>query len=219
MVCGSVTAALLCLGLARPAAAGRDLVADGSVTAPAPGARLVAGTTTEIRWSGLPPAVEEFELLLSLDGGDSFPVRLTPQLDPATRRLEWQVPDLPVRGARLRLRVGIDGREIESVPSGRFDIVGGVAGTAAPLRYWQGEWWTAATPGPSSPERLAPERRLRPDSGSHLESAIGLLPDDGHQLTFSLADAPLAPPAARLERPAPAAWSNPTRPVAPTQRE
>lgn len=46
------------------------------------------------------------ELILSLDGGRSFPIRVTRDLDPRTSALAWRVPALPTGHARLALRAG-----------------------------------------------------------------------------------------------------------------
>jgi len=66
--------------------------AAGRLAAPAPGAVLEAGATLQIDWS-IPgaeaPGIEEIELLLSLDGGRTFPIRVTRNLDPRTRGLAW----------------------------------------------------------------------------------------------------------------------------------
>lgn len=219
--CSRIVGAIVLLAAAvvpHPAEATPAAGHDG-LAVPLVAPRLVAGSTTTIRWSRLPPEVEEFELLLSLDGGASYAVRLTPELVPATRRLAWQVPNLPVRDARLRLRVGVGGREIESPPSASFEIVAAPSAAAATLRYSAGEWWTSRPAGPSSPEPVSGERRWRRPGASRIETVLALAPDETHQLTFDPASQPVALPVAVLERPALAAWSDPSRPIAPTQRE
>lgn len=81
------------------------------LTAPASGDLLVSGTDAEIAWqptaafSALAGATE-WEAFLSVDGGRSFPVRLTPHLDLERRRVRFRVPDLPSDDVRLLLRVG-----------------------------------------------------------------------------------------------------------------
>ena len=81
------------------------------------------------------------ELLLSLDGGLSFPVQLTPQLDPLLGSLDWLVPNLVVPHASLRMRVGVGREEIESTPSGVFAIESTAGGPVTGLRYDFGQWW------------------------------------------------------------------------------
>ena len=81
------------------------------------------------------------ELLLSLDGGLSFPVQLTPQLDPLLGSMAWRVPNLAIPRASLRLRVGMGREEIESEPSGVFSIESAAGGPVTGLRYDFGQWW------------------------------------------------------------------------------
>lgn len=81
------------------------------LTAPVAGAALVGGATAELAWrpaSGFDAlaGATEWEAFLSVDGGKSYPVRLTPHLDLGRRRFEVQVPDLPSEDVRLLLRIG-----------------------------------------------------------------------------------------------------------------
>lgn len=81
------------------------------LTAPLAGTALVGGATAEIAWR---PAAgfdalagaTEWEAFLSVDGGRSYPVRLTPHLDLERRRFAVRVPDLPSDDVRLLLRIG-----------------------------------------------------------------------------------------------------------------
>lgn len=77
---------------------------------PAAGGRLESGTVVELLWNldGVPPNAQESELVLSLDGGRTFPIRLTADFEPATHRILWRVPALPTDQARLALRAGND---------------------------------------------------------------------------------------------------------------
>ncbi len=122
---------------------------------PSAGQVLRAGEWAEVSWTALPPGVEEFELLLSLDDGASYTVRLTPQLDPATDGYRWRVPNFPTSRARIQLRVGIDNEEI-ALPAGEaFEIVGEAAQPVSGLRWHDGEWWSSSTTWPVPPlERL-----------------------------------------------------------------
>ncbi len=191
----------------------------GSILAPAAGERLAAGSTATVRWTELPAKVEEFEILLSLDGGRSYGVRLTPRLDPATRELSWEVPNLPADDARLRLRIGVGGREIESTVSAPFVILGSPKAPAATLRFAEGEWWTAALTAPPSSELPSREQRAELPGPGQAQHALALLPDETHPLDFAPAVSPAAHTVGAARRPHPAAWSNPSRPVAPPQRE
>lgn len=88
--------------------------------------RLEAGSTIEVSWAVDPdPSFEEMELVLSLDGGRSFPLRVTGEISPEVSRILWRVPDLPTLEARLALRAGSDeepGEETILIVSDVFEI-------------------------------------------------------------------------------------------------
>lgn len=103
-------------------------VAPIRLTAPAAGATLTAGTTADLAWTPLPALahlakVEEWEAFLSLDGGATYPLRITPHLDEDLRSVHWQVPAVPTADARLLLRLGDERREIVVKLPQRFTIV------------------------------------------------------------------------------------------------
>lgn len=52
---------------------------------------------------------DEMELVLSLDDGATFPIRVVARLDAADGGTRWRVPSLPTERARLALRAGRDG--------------------------------------------------------------------------------------------------------------
>jgi hypothetical protein len=119
-----ITAALLLLAAmgATPATALQIRVA---VSNPGGGPNLAAGGTAELSWSAEPGALngfKEWEAFLSLDGGRTYAVRLTPHLDIAVRRVTWRVPDAPTQEARLLLRFGdeIDETAVELPRSWRI---------------------------------------------------------------------------------------------------
>lgn len=125
-------ATLVAGGLGVPAAAAPDPV---RLVAPAPGARLAAGSTVELAWEPGPgfaslPKAEEWEAFLSLDGGRSYPLRVTPHLDLDVRRVRIDLPDLPAADVRLVLRFGDERRETEVPLDARFAIVAGGADAA-----------------------------------------------------------------------------------------
>jgi len=76
--------------------------------------RLDPDSTVVAAWT-LDPEVlrglDEAELVLSLDDGATFPVRLTARIPPDARSTVWRVPALPTEHARLALRAGLDERE------------------------------------------------------------------------------------------------------------
>ncbi len=112
------------------------------------GDALAAGTTARLTWS-LPPGHDhgfgEMELVLSLDGGRTFPFRVTREFSPAKRALDWRVPALSSRCARLALRAGNDGEpEDEEVVfvSEEFAIKTGAFSPLEPTVFLRGEWHT-----------------------------------------------------------------------------
>jgi hypothetical protein len=133
-------------------AASGSLSAQVSVVAPAFGT-LRAGETARIEWSGLPQGVEELELLLMVEGRES-PVRVTPQLVAPAGVFLWRVPNLPSRSARLMIRYGLDGEEIEDAPSAPFEILPAGNEPPAVLAFKQGEWWTEESPEDRLPGAL-----------------------------------------------------------------
>lgn len=81
---------------------------------PRAGDALQAGASMAIEWRALPPLAEafesgrinEWEAFLSIDGGLSYLLRLTPHMEGDVSRLVFEVPDLPTRDARLLFRFG-----------------------------------------------------------------------------------------------------------------
>ncbi|MBV8202612.1 MAG: hypothetical protein JOZ15_18510 [Acidobacteria bacterium] len=137
------------------------------------GQPLQAGEMVEVRWTGTPWNVEEMELLLSLDGGRHFGVRLTPDLDADSRSYAWRVPPFQSGDARLAIRVNLEGREVLAGVSEPFRIAGTGGGAAArplyqwPMRAHGGDVWVTGdetdTDDPEAPFELtleAAERRL-----------------------------------------------------------
>jgi hypothetical protein len=95
---------------------------------PSAGDRLPAGATVSIVWTLNRSSLEgkdEMELVLSLDDGASFPIRVTGRIEVEARSGSWRVPALPTRHARIALRAGDDEeRDSESLllVSDRFSI-------------------------------------------------------------------------------------------------
>jgi hypothetical protein len=113
----------------------------GEILAPEAGAVVRAGEVVRVTWAPVPPDVEEFELLLSLDGGKTFQLRLTAMLDPRLTSYSWRVPNLPTGAARLRLRVGVDGREKMLQPGPPFRLFGDASVPIGRITFQDGEWW------------------------------------------------------------------------------
>jgi hypothetical protein len=120
-----LTVALLA-SAARPAMAARTAVGV-RLLSPGDGAVLKAGSLASLEWTPAaalsgPDRFEEWEAFLSLDGGASYPVRLTPHLDRELRRITFKVPVLPTGNARLLLRVGDERQETAFELPERFTI-------------------------------------------------------------------------------------------------
>lgn len=101
------------------------------VIAPAAGADLAAGSLAVLEWETEDDAfdgrrIEEWEAFLSLDGGRTWPLRLTPHLDIGLRRFSFYVPDFPSREARLLLRFGNERDEVDTEIPGSFTISAGL---------------------------------------------------------------------------------------------
>jgi hypothetical protein len=135
-----LTLACFVWGLLASAFAGfaRETSAPVHLVAPRAGATLAAGSTAELEWA---PGerfadlqkVEEWEAFLSLDGGATYPVRITPHLDQDLRRVRFQVPTLPSRDARILLRFGDEDRETAVELPERFAIAASPALRTLPL--------------------------------------------------------------------------------------
>jgi len=115
---------------------------------PVGGARLQAGEIARVSWTSVVPAGREFdetELVLSLDGGRSFPLRVTAEVSPAADSVRWRVPKLPSEHAVLALRAGSGERcETESIraESSEFTILAGAGDPLEQLSRVGGEWRT-----------------------------------------------------------------------------
>jgi hypothetical protein len=83
--------------------------------------RLISPTAGQILYPGQKVRVEwvtsggvayplwcEMELWLSLDGGQTYTMRITPSMDPNTRFFYWTVPNTPTNSAILDIRFGCE---------------------------------------------------------------------------------------------------------------
>lgn len=189
------------------------------LTAPRAGAVLVAGSEAELAWEagdGLAAFVDarEWEAFLSVDGGRSYPYRLTPHLDLHRRRVRFRVPEVASDDVRLMLRVGDERDERVGSTAGRWRIVPGTlppppAATAATIAIrgeaarpgdrgvvsWfeetpGGGWVEVRTAGPEAVVRLSSDRP-HPVGGLAESAARGPAP-----LAAAAAAVPLLPPVA-----------------------
>jgi hypothetical protein len=79
---------------------------------PTAGQVLHPGQVIRVEWRAQLPHVDfrlcEMEVRLSLDGGQTFPSRITPSLDPKTRFFYWTVPNTPTNQAVLNICFGCE---------------------------------------------------------------------------------------------------------------
>lgn len=110
------------------------------MASPGPGQPLRAGETTTLRFA-VDEEIEEMEVLLSLDGGETFSLRVTRQMSQGTHELRWRVPNLPTLRARLALRVDNEeeGEVIRDV-SDEFTILAADTEPLEEVRRFRGEW-------------------------------------------------------------------------------
>jgi hypothetical protein len=156
--------------LAAPAGA-----AQAAMTSPGAGEGLAPGAVVEVRWASLCDVarggekreIDEAEVVLSLDGGRTFPIRVTPELRPCTTRFLWTVPALPTVHARLALRAGSEERdatETLEILSGEFQILSDPDGRVEKLRRHVNEWWIPPPPSALTAEDLL-DRSMSPANG------------------------------------------------------
>jgi hypothetical protein len=125
-----------------------------------PSLELRAGERVSLAIPEPPPGVEELEVLLSVDGGRSYPVRVTPEMDRSARRVEWLVPNLPASEARLRIRYRLGGWEVEGPPSATFTLRGDARRSQELDLFHEGNWWS----GLAAPVGFGPAVRGRADT-------------------------------------------------------
>lgn len=151
-------------------------IAQPTMISPGAGEALAPGAVVEVRWaslcdvrpqSGTRREIDEAEVVLSLDGGRTFPIRVTPELRPCTTRFLWTVPALPTVHARLALRAGSDERDATEsleILSGEFRILSDPDGRVEKLRRHVNEWWIPPPPAALTAEDLL-GRSMSPANG------------------------------------------------------
>ena len=90
-----------------------------TLLSPTVGQVLHPGQHFTIQWKDTLPSVRyfsgcEMELWLSLDGGRTFTMWITPILDPKTTHFDWIVSNTPTNAAVLDIRFGCEGWYPES---------------------------------------------------------------------------------------------------------
>jgi len=136
----------------------------GNPLAPLP-ARVHAGDVLTLSWPGMPNDVREFEVLLSLDGGRSFSVRVSAEIEGDRRGMRWHIPNLATSEARLLVRANLEGAEVEFEPSESFVIVGRRDRPADRQVFNEGGWWVgleASSHRAVAADLVSPGPRLDP---------------------------------------------------------
>jgi hypothetical protein len=211
-------AALLAAWLATVSAS-----AEGGVFASSPaGGRVRAGEVVPLSWTlgaAETGGHDEMELVLSLDDGATFPVRVVAHLDPTDLDVRWRVPALPTEHARLALRAGEDGSapseqivavsEPFAITTSRFETLERLYAVSdewrtrdalegAPARTDDGSF---APPSPmpevasgdreKSDSETSPTADLTPATAEHARSIEFADPDRGDGLPISAHRAPV----------------------------
>jgi hypothetical protein len=115
---------------------------------PARGDVLASGVVHEVRWTSAcedESEADEMELVLSVDGGWTFPIRLTADLSPCSSSFRWKVPSFSTSRAVLAVRRGIEGEpesERVAIVSGEFRITSFETSPTSSLVRGPSEWWT-----------------------------------------------------------------------------
>jgi hypothetical protein len=84
------------------------------LVSPTAGQVLYPGQKVRVEWKpSVPnattwPSYCEIELWLSLDGGQTYTILVTPSMDPNTRFFYWIVPNTPTNSAVLDIRFGCE---------------------------------------------------------------------------------------------------------------
>jgi len=106
------------LTISTAAAASGSGAYSAQLISPTAGQVLYPGQRVRVEWKTVLPNIDlswcELELYLSVDGGATFPFRITPQLDPRAAFFYWTVPNMPTAAAVLDIRFGCEGSYPES---------------------------------------------------------------------------------------------------------
>jgi hypothetical protein len=137
---------------------------------------LQSGEPLAVTWSVDPATIgdrDEMELVLSLDGGATFPIRVTGGLSTDARTLSWRVPALPTDRGVLALRVGDDGedgRETIVAESEPFAIAADPE-SAPEILYAVAHEWRTRDALDGAPVRTTPRDLAPSSSGPEMSSA------------------------------------------------
>lgn len=151
---------------------------DSSLPVPDLAAEVVrAGERVVVHWNPVGTRVEEFELILSFDGGRTWTLRISPELHPGKDRYEWDVPNLAADQARIRIRARIDEREVWGPEGAPFRMVSSSNRPKEQWLFWETLRWDQGTvEGATQPliTAEAPSLRAGTDSAP-IETPVRLL--------------------------------------------
>ena len=162
----AIAAVLALSAVAAPAAA-----PSGRSRLTLPDGPVVPGQLLSVTWGNPAGTWDEMELILSLDGGRTWPIRVSRDLPPDATHASFRVPALPTAEARLALRAGREGEEEEEeeivAESGEFPILVPQGPYGENLARVRGEWRTDEARGGHPPDLPAPalSGRLRIGAG------------------------------------------------------
>jgi hypothetical protein len=204
----AIAAWMVVSGLALPSQAA-GLPAPLGIAATDP---FLAGEFVAISWNRPDVrAFDEMEVVLSLDGGRTWPVRISHDLSPETVGTAFRIPSFPASEARVGLRAGRRGeRESETLVawSAPFRISVPVRGVQEALWRSGGEWRTAeamegqVSDGPVIPAVLGSPALIR-------DVEEGPDVDDGNDESLVSQDLETGPP--------PEGWSGARTQASPRQ--
>lgn len=165
-------------------------------------ATLRAGETVVLSLGRAPEGIDELEILLSVDGGRTFPVRVSRELGPEARRVVWRVPNLPAVAALMRVRYRLHGRELDGPAGGAFAILGAAGRSQELDLFHEGNWWEGfEAHRPVAPASLAGDDvpSLEAGAGSRAalippDAAVPAPPAEHPQSAARPQSSPLQPP-------------------------
>jgi hypothetical protein len=144
---------------------------------------VFAGQTMTVAWDALDGRrFDEMEVVLSLDGGRTWPVRISRDLSPSATGASFRVPFLRAEEAVVALRAGRKGvKESEEIlaESVSFRIHEPAVGAGETLWRVRGEWRTAETMGGQTPDGPAVPGLSGPPSLSRKDGEGPDVEDDG----------------------------------------
>src|ERR1700747_3056977 len=103
---------LMALAFASPMLNAADNTYAAKLISPAAGQVLYPGQIVRVEWRSVFPPVNlggcEAEVFLSLDGGRTFTMWISPWMDPKAQFFYWTVPNTPTNQAVMDVRFGCE---------------------------------------------------------------------------------------------------------------